>query len=534
MQKVLFRARGSYARENYAQDQRGNVAILFAFSMIPMIGLLGGAVDLMRHSRHEVQIQNAMDAAALALTKRGADNDADADRFVNDYISAVVPATDRMLEVDPFDATKTETGYRVTATGMMQTAFMPIVGVQGLPINLLSEVSTPTGRYEVALALDNTGSMLEPDKTMRSRTKLAALKEASNNLIDILYEETDAQDRVEMALVPFGTAVNIRGAAFKDSWLDPTGAGHGSHQNDSYDRAVSRLDIFDALSNGRKGTDGLPTAWKGCVEARSGASDIDDTAPDGNASTRWTPYLSPDGADEDTTSRNDKERDANEYLLHNDYLKDATRGRGTPLERLRNTEKYFAPMVSAGFDPFDIGTGPNQSCGSPVVELNNDKQRMHTAINAMQATGYTHIPQGLAWGWRVLSPGEPFDQGAPYEDEETQKALVLLSDGKNTFPETYTSYGYRADGRLASSESSGIRRLNEKVSAVCETVKAKGIRLYMILLEENDAATRRIFENCASLDDNGAPLYFEVPGGDALKAAFAEIGKDLTELYVSR
>jgi hypothetical protein len=72
------------------------------------------------------------------------------------------------------------------------------------------------------------------------------------------------------------------------------------------------------------------------------------------------------------------------------------------------------------------------------------------------------------------------------------------------------------------------------VSAVCESVKDRGIRLYMILLEENDPATRRVFENCASLDDDGAPLYFEVPGGEALKAAFAKIGEDMLRIHVSR
>jgi hypothetical protein len=326
--------------------------------------------------------------------------------------------------------------------------------------------------------------------------------------------------------VPFATAVNIRGAAFKEEWLDPEGAGLGSHQNDSYDRTVSRLEIFEALSNGRVGPDKLPIAWKGCVEARAGARDIDDVAPDErDATTRWTPYLSPDGADRDT------DRKDPDWAMHNSYLSDQTGGRGSALKRLRNTDKYFTPTVTASYD---ADTGPNQSCGSPVVELNSDKQRMHDAIDAMEATGYTHIPQGLAWGWRVLSPGEPFDQGAPYDDKETQKVLVLLSDGKNTFPETYTSYGYRADGRLASSELAGIRRLNEKVSKVCETVKAKGIRLYMILLEENDAATRRIFEDCASVNEKGETLYFEVPDGDALTAAFEKIGDDMLSIHVSR
>jgi Mg-chelatase subunit ChlD len=378
-----------------------------------------------------------------------------------------------------------------------------------------------TMKYEVALALDNTGSMLE-------RGKIGALKEASNHLIDLLYEDSASEDRVKMALVPFATSVNIRGAAFKEEWLDPSGAGLGSHQNDSYDRIVSRLEIYDALSNGRKGADDLPVAWKGCVEARAGAHDIDDAAPGRNAATRWTPYLSPDGADRDT------DRKTPSWAMHNSYLSDQTGGRGSALHRLRNTDKYFTPTVTARFNPFDTQTGPNQSCGSPIVELNSNKKRMHDAINAMEATGFTHIPQGLAWGWRVLSPGEPYDQGAPYDDEETQKVLVLLSDGKNTFPETYTSYGYQADGRLASSEWTGIRRLNEKVSTVCKAVKEKGIRIYTILLEENDAATRRIFEDCASVNDKGETLYFEVPDGDALTAAFEKIGDDMLSIHLSR
>ncbi len=254
----------------------------------------------------------------------------------------------------------------------------------------------------------------------------------------------------------------------------------------------------------------------------------DDVAPGSDPSTRWTPYLSPDGADRDTSNKSPS------WAMQNSYLADATGGKGSALERLRNTDKYFRPIVSAGFDPFNVDNGPNQSCRGPIVELTNDQQRMHDAIDAMQPGGYTHIPQGLAWGWRVLSPGEPFTQGAPYEDTATQKVLVLLSDGKNTFPETYTSYGYRADGRLAPDERTGIQRLNDKVSTICQAVKAKGIRLYMILLEENDPATRQIFEDCASVGSNGKPLYYEVPDASELDAAFADIGQDLTNIHITR
>jgi Flp pilus assembly protein TadG len=518
MWKVLFRARRRFAR-----DQRGNVAILFAAAAVPLVGIMGGAVDITRQQHYRVEIANALDAAAIALVRHGATSDSDAEAFLARYVGTMVPngGEDGMLTIEGYKADKLASGYHVTVNATMKTAFLPLLGMQEMPIHIESEVQMTGGNYEVALALDNTGSMAEHDK-------IGALKDASNHLIDTLYKDSGSADRVKMALVPFTTTVNIRGAAFKPEWLDPQGLGLGKHAEDSYDRPVSRLDIFDALSNGRTGTDGLPVDWKGCVVARADGHDIDDAAPGNDPATRWTPYLSPDGADSDTSRRTPS------WAMQNSYLSDQTGGKGTALDRLRNTDKYFHPIVSARFDPFDTDNGPNQSCRGPIVELTNDQQRMHDAIDAMQPGGFTHIPQGLAWGWRVLSPGEPFTQGAPYSDKSTQKVLVLLSDGKNTFPDTYTSYGYRADGRLATDERTGVKKLNEKVSAICEAVKAKGIRLYMILLEENDSATRQIFEDCASVSSDGKPLYYEVPDAADLDAAFASIGADLTTLRVTR
>ncbi len=514
MWKVLFRA-----RDRFALDQRGNVAIIFAVSAVPLIGLLGGAVDLTRHHRHKVELLNAMDSAAIALARRGAKDDADADAFVNDYIAALRPSAgrDKMLHVGAFNATEIEGGWRVEATdATMDTAFMPLIGISQMPFDISTEVMTTGGNYEVALALDNTGSMAQ-------RGKIRDLKEASHHLIDILYEESGAEDRVKMALVPFTTTVNIRGEAFDPAWLDRTGQGLGEHQLDSYDRVVDRLDIFGALSNGRRGADGLPTEWKGCVEAREGGHDVEDTVPGADPVTRWTPYLAPDGAD-----RGDGDR----WMRSNSYLDDRMGARdGSARDRLRNVDKYFTPIRLARFGD---NMGPNLSCRQPIVELTSDQERMRRAIDAMDTGGYTHIPLGLAWGWRVLSPEEPFSQGVEYEDTTTQKALVLLSDGANTFPETYTGYGYRDGGRLASSERAGIRRLNEKVTEICEKVKAKSIRLYMILFQENDRETQQIFQDCASVSDDGESLYYYAPDGASLREAFGSIGADLTSIRISR
>ena len=86
----------------------------------------------------------------------------------------------------------------------------------------------------------------------------------------------------------------------------------------------------------------------------------------------------------------------------------------------------------------------------------------------------TNIAQGLVWAWRVLSPDAPFvGQGVSYEDDETQKVLVLLSDGRNQVVENdditgsdYTSYGYLADGRMGSDRQLPDRRAERRREGV--------------------------------------------------------------------
>lgn len=509
MQKVLARARNRFDR-----DQRGNVAVVFAFAAIPLIGLLGGAVDFERHAREKTTLLNAMDSAAIALVRRGAKTDAEADDFVNSYIDAVLPQRDPMLHMDRFDAIPTGDGYRVVSKGYLETAFMPVVGIDRLPLDLETEVANSGGDFEVALALDNTGSMAQ-------RHKIEDLRDAANDLIDNLYSEPGSEKRVKMALVPFVTAVNIRGEAFDPSWIDRTATGMGTHELDNFSRAVDRMSIFEALGDGSVGSDGLPTAWKGCVEARIDGHDLDDAAPE-SAETRWTPYLWPDDSDV---------RGPAPYLYDNNYLNDRTGG--DAITRMRNVDKYFAPIRSVSLND---SRGPNKSCAGPIVELTNDKTRMHDAVDAMEphpGSG-TNIAQGMVWGWRVLSPEAPFTQGAAYDDTNTQKALVLLSDGFNEIGGDYTSYGHLADKRLGRDWASSVDQMNANITTVCERVKGMNVRLYMILFQVNDAKTQSIFQDCASVGDKGKPLYYYAPDGDTLKAAFADIGKDLANIRITR
>lgn len=507
MLEVLSRARESFARNN-----RGNVGILFAFSAVPMIGLLGGAVDVTRHQRFEVELLNTMDAAALALARSGISEEDEADGFVNNFIGAVrvEELGGGMLHMNRFDATPIPGGWRVSSDGFMDTAFLPVVGIREMALDLQTEVMRTGGNFEIALALDNTGSMA-------SYGRMEALRDAAGDLVDDLYREPGTEDRVKMALIPFVTAVNIRTpGVFSWDWIEPTGEDEIFHFN--FEHPVNRLTLFNEMG----------AEWRGCVEARIDPYDTEDTEPT-NAATRWVPYLWPD------------EPDGRGY--GNDYIDQ--RGGGSDWEMLRDVDKYDVRGV-----PNTTSRGPNAACARPIVELTNDTSRMQDEIRRMRPhntsggnSSGTNVAQGLAWAWRVLSPDEPYSQGVSYEDTSTTKVLVLLSDGRNQVVDNndatesdYTGYGYLAAGRMNSTTNYRVaeRFVDDKVRTICENVKEEGIRVYTILFQVDFEETQDIFRECASTDDAGKPLYYYVPDASQLEAAFADIGEDLTTIRVTR
>lgn len=501
-----------------ARREEGNVAILFALSAIPLIALLGGAVDFTRYNRYKVELLNAMDSAALALARQPETTQAKADRFVNDYISAMIDWSDPMVLLDAFTTEKTKTGYIVRSDGAMAAAFLPLVGIREMALNLESEVASSTGSFEVALALDNTGSMA-------SGGKIDALRAAAADLVDILYEDSGAADRVKVALIPFVTAVNIKTpGVFTDDWIDRSGK--AEYHSFNFAETVD----YDALF------EGAGTKWKGCVEARQEPYDLEDAAPTG-PETRWVPYFWPDEPDRGGS-------------FSNDYLDDQVRG--SAWQRQRSVNKYLRnPRLTATIDETPPSTsGPNKSCARPVVELTNDTVRLQDEIAAMTPhySSGTNIAQGMVWAWHVLSPGEPYTQGAAYDDEKTQKVMVVLTDGRNeVVPSSsmnysdYTSYGYLARNNGKNAHRLGSRNVdaavdevNGKVATLCDSVKGKTIRLYTIVFQVNDQATQDLFRDCASTGEDGQPLYYYAPDNATLATAFRTIGEDLSSLRVAR
>ncbi len=50
----------------------------------------------------------------------------------------------------------------------------------------------------------------------------------------------------------------------------------------------------------------------------------------------------------------------------------------------------------------------------------------------MYPVGNTNIPLGVEFGYNLLDPAQPLYPGNPYSDKQTQKYLIILTDGIQT------------------------------------------------------------------------------------------------------
>ena len=78
----------------FTKDRRGNVAIIFAAALLPIMGMTGAAIDYKRSTNARTKMLAALDGALLALGSSPKKSDAAAREFVEAYVGA------QLLELD--------------------------------------------------------------------------------------------------------------------------------------------------------------------------------------------------------------------------------------------------------------------------------------------------------------------------------------------------------------------------------------------------------------------------------------------------
>jgi Flp pilus assembly protein TadG len=471
----------------FRREETGAVLILFLLLFVPLIMVIAVGIDLGEALIVKRQLSGGVDAAALAIGTDADQEDQDqleakALSFVKaHYPENSIGALKGTPTVLRQDVGGGRTEVSVSATAEIPTNFIKIGGIDTLTVVASSKVLRQDNKLEVVMVLDNSGSM--------AGSKLAALKSAANTLVDILFGSDTVSDRVKIGLVPFTAAVNVN-VPSTTAWLDRTTP---APLNSLLFTPVgtSGFAVLNAMAGG------IAQNWRGCVRSRY--DPLNDTLD-----TTDTP---PDPADPKT-------------------------------------------LFSAYFNPFRAGALPqalglyqgassnsqNTNCPvAPVQAMTNVKSSINTAISAMTADGSTNIPEGLAWGWRLISPGEPFTQGAPYSDEATIKAIILLTDGENNVAGNFSSYGPANNPQLLGNPNGA---LNSRTSTVCSNIKAdkdgdsadRDVLLYTIVFNVSSPTIETLMRNCAS-DSN---TYFNTPSADELTTTFQTIARSLNQLRLTQ
>ncbi len=555
----------------YGRNEDGNIAIMFGLTCVVLAVTMGGAIDYMRFNRHKTQLLSAMDAAALALSSHPDLTADESEQFVEDYVKNMVPnGADQLFVINGFTVTKNTKGYVVESDAVMETTLLQVVGVTEMELAFSTEVEQNSNYIELALALDNTGSM-------RSNGKIEALRDAATILVDVMYEADKADERVKIGLVPFVTTVNIKDTAttgsFSDSWMDNTGI--ATHNGENFDN----VDPTNYPRHHKALYDASGVEWKGCVEARAEPYDTLQTPPsNGDPDTLFVPFFSPDMVDTMGDYSNNYIDDPDDrYWVSTGsrrwdgywvYL-------NPPPAHItqRDPSRYYTETVTS-YDHYSSGYGPNRGCPRPLVDLTNDTTLLYSEIDAMQgwSGGGTNIAMGQFWAWALLDPDEPFTTGNPFTDKDTVKAMVVLTDGENVVTNPggstdrsrningsdYTGYGFLlkdgiddgldrgnttavnrgTNNRLQGTDNNDAAKwVDTKVEDMCVKIKANKIRLYTITFQLNDASQqylRDLFEECASDDGYGGKLYYNSPDNQTLEQVFREIARDLSNLRVVR
>ena len=603
---VIERFTTKRTRRAMLRDESGNVAMMWALMGTVLIGLVGLTVDFTRAQAIRNAMQNAADGAALVAERssnlsmgaRTAAARAFFDAEVGDMVSNV-----------SFNVTQlADGGHRVDASMPMPMSLARIIEDTPWTLAVASEAqASASPPIEVALVLDNTGSMAND---------MQGLRDAASDLADDLLSIDG--DTVRVALVPFVAQVNIGNAQAHRAWLDQTGAapyngeiledrsiahrarnttvgnanytgsdcealsttpagytgpyritwrrgGGGGAGSSSRCYAwtpadgISHLQLFDLLTN---------DDWKGCVEARPEPYDITDAAPTTtNPDTLFVPFFWLDTTD----------NYSNSYLTDSvGNISGATMTTSTGTSAGSTLQQQQARM----FNPFKYrnnsasvsssapnAIGPNRGCPTPIVPLTSSSSTIQTNIAAMRHWngGGTNQVEGLAWGWRVLSPTAPFTEGEPFNAarDNVRKVIVLMSDGENTnvgsdpvMASDYSAYNHLGlwrdldDGgilgqliggilrgilppqyrRNISNSSNYVTYINSREAQLCNNIKNSGIEIYTVIFRETDQATENLMRNCASTTSH----FFRADNAQELAQAFDAIGTGIGALRLTR
>lgn len=413
----------------FIKEECGSTMIIVGLSFLALVGSTGIAIDMARAQLAQSKLSSSLDAAGLAAgsTVSTANLTSEATKYLNanyqDYMSSDI--TDFTVSVN-----SDQTIITLSATAELPTTFMKIFGISSVTVRADSEITRAVSGLELVLVLDNTGSM--------EGTKIADLKVAAHELINILYGNKETVDDLYIGLVPFAQAVNI--GSTRTSWMDTT--------------------YLSSLNWGI-------TSWGGCVDARSGSYDRTDDPP---SVQKFLAYYWPDD------SNNDWRRDDGSYRS---------------ITSTRGPNKYCSQRVT----PMTTSKTTIRA-GIDAMTTNGN-----THVNLGAVWGWRMLSprwRGL-WGGEMDTHSLPLDYNTP---RMNKAVIIMTDGDNTMSNSSHTAYWYLRDGKLGTTtQSTAEARLDSRLSTVCTSMKNNNILVYTIGFGNPGTTISNLLRNCATQTD---------------------------------
>lgn len=491
------KGRGFLAR--FAENRRGNVAMIFALALPVLALILGFGIDLSRHQAARSAAQSAVDAAILAAAASRIKEVEGMEAIVNTYLNANSGSGLKQIlpgySVDVVQLNPTQ--VKVTLNGSIKTFFGGLFGMGNMPVNVDAVAERGAAdAVELVMVLDNTWSM---SASAGGVSRINALKSSARILTEALM--TDDVDNVRIGIVPYAEYVNVGVDNRAAPWLIVPA--NYSTTSTPAPRVCTQVPVTQTTcTGGVRGT---------CVRYRDGIPETFAcwTTPQTCVTTPVVP----------AQTRESCTGGGNPVTTHFRWY-GCVYSRNVGNLRLNDTQPNTAYR---GF------LGTSQTCLNPILTLTDQKQTVLNSINGLiiNVGSYmpeTHIPSGLIWGVNVLSPTQPFTEGQPYSEgnRAPRKILVLMTDGENTLR-------YNSDGRHltlstnAATASTQKAATNKDTSDICVYAKSQGIEIFTVALSVNQATARTMLQECAT----SANHYFDATDSETLEESFASIAASI-------
>ncbi|NNF80843.1 MAG: VWA domain-containing protein [Rhizobiales bacterium] len=189
----------------------------------------------------------------------------------------------------------------------------------------------------------------------------------------------------------------------------------------------------------------------------------------------------------------------------------------SPISTNNNT-KWGNTKSQKKFDDYGCDGYVNNSLY--VQPLTTNTASIQSQLDDMTPYAWTNIALGMAFGWHMLSPNAPYVQASEYNDGQTLKAIVLLTDGK----QTALSWGPNGKQTQKNGEKN-LEKICTNIKSVNDDPDKPRFIIITVAFDLDDEDTVNRLRDCATSND----YFYEAENNGQLSSAFDAITKQISK-----